>query len=365
MAGTIDLQYKGPSAHLVGSLPVEVLDGRNIVVYQQDGTGAFPLPAGAYLIRAVDLDGSVVEVEVDLDDGMTFPMHLGYADGPGPLPSIEVAYRPGHLLRELLATSPGDEPLASVALLATEGCEVETIDRGWLFQTVAHPAVTPQAVFRLGARTSTVSLPVNPFQRFPTNACVAVPVVGPTGEAMVAVRFTMQRAVATMVDGLLTNEGVVQGMGTLERATQLLYEKYSDAPAAALGGLTLQRLGRLGERLSWVENLARDFPWIADGRILLAAALAHSDDPADNQRGLDVLMSTEADRPMFADGHGLRLQLLRRWPGDGARPSRAKMLKRVLRDTGTVDWSSAVLTTTGGEGRVEVKRARELATVDA
>ena len=43
--------------------------------------------------------------------------------------------------------------------------------------------------------------------------------------------------------------------------------------AVALGGLTLHRYGRLRERQDWIENLARDFAWIPDGRILLAALL--------------------------------------------------------------------------------------------
>ena len=92
---------------------------------------------------------------------------------------------------------------------------------------------------------------------------------------------------------MLHENGVAGGTELLDTAAGLLLTKYSDPVAAALGGLTLHRFGRLQERQSWVENLSRDFGWLRDGRILCAALLQKDEDAAERDRGLNLLFSHE------------------------------------------------------------------------
>ena len=57
-------------------------------------------------------------------------------------------------------------------------------------------------------------------------------------------RFSKHRRVSRMLDGVLRHH-TVAAAGLLDEAAGLLLYKYDDPPAAALGGLTLFRFGRL------------------------------------------------------------------------------------------------------------------------
>jgi len=121
--------------------------------------------------------------------------------------------------------------------------------------------------------------------------------------------------------------------------------KYSDPASAALGGLTLHRYGRLRERQDWIENLARDFAWIPDGRILLAALLMNDRDDHDRARGLGLLVDATESRPLYTDGMALATDLLRRWPDPDRKDERAERLERLAAYACVTDWDSVPLVT--------------------
>jgi hypothetical protein len=107
----------------------------------------------------------------------------------------------------------------------------------------------------------------------------------------------------------------------------------------------LHRLGRLRERPWWVENLARDFAWIPDGRVLLAALLERERDERARMRGLDALVGAAVLRPVFADGRALALKLLRSWPDDDRGDARRQALRTIAAEPGSVDWDAMAYTT--------------------
>jgi hypothetical protein len=128
-------------------------------------------------------------------------------------------------------------------------------------------------------------------------------------------------------------------------AADLLLHKYSDPAGATLGALALHSMGRLGERDSWVQNLADDFPWIPDGQIVHAALLANSPDAQVRLDGLLKLLHSCQRRPMYTDGLSLGMELLRHWP-DGAMEDERRTCLRGLADLAAyADWHSLNLTT--------------------
>jgi len=136
----------------------------------------------------------------------------------------------------------------------------------------------------------------------------------------------------------------VRGARLLDQASRLLADKYEDPAAATLGGLTLHRLGHLTERADWVENLARDFPWLPDGQVLLAALLLEHADRDELNRGLQLLLAASQRRPMYTDGISLMMELLRRWPDEGSEPSRRARLQGLAGTTKDLDWNAVSLT---------------------
>ena len=113
----------------------------------------------------------------------------------------------------------------------------------------------------------------------------------------------------------------------------------------ALGGLTLHRIGRLQDRTGWVENLARDFPWIVDGIVLRAALMSTAKSQDERGRGLNLLLGVAGRRPMFSDGFALMLRLLRAWPDGSASSERRDVLTTNPVDPTTVDWDAMAITT--------------------
>jgi hypothetical protein len=144
---------------------------------------------------------------------------------------------------------------------------------------------------------------------------------------------------------MLRHHEVMAGGELLDQAAELLLGKYLDPAAATLGGLTLHRFGRLRERQGWIENLARDFAWIPDGRTLLAALLMYDADEREQARGLDLLVGAAEARPLYTDGLALATDLLRRWPGEHRSDERAERLERLAAYACVTDWDSVPLVT--------------------
>lgn len=147
------------------------------------------------------------------------------------------------------------------------------------------------------------------------------------------VELHQRRRVAGALHGMLESGKIGPAIDLARQASELLAMKYADPIGAAYGGLTLHRFGLLDQRAAWVENLARDFAWLADGRILLAALLSRSAQAADRARGLRLLLAL-ADAPLtvFGEAFSLALSLLRRWPDGELAAERAACLE-ALRGT--------------------------------
>lgn len=154
----------------------------------------------------------------------------------------------------------------------------------------------------------------------PTNPAAARCVVEVDAKGRAQVTLDRRRRVLGALLGMIGAGRVGPGLEVADESVELLALKYRDPVGAAFGALTLHRLGKRGSRAAWVENLARDFAWLPDGRILLAALLA-AQGPREQRRGLDLLLACAAGPvPIFADALSLAMSLLRKWPG-GARPA--------------------------------------------
>lgn len=335
--GTLKVTFEGPSYFLGQNLPVEIRDAGNHLVERVKGPVDKSLPVGLYVVEATlpggKVHSEVVEVVADVATTVVLDRDLG--------DDVEAAVPAGG--PSLISSGPDNEPPA--VLLDYRAC-VPRDQRGakWTFEPEGEPTQAPWASFAIAGTTVTASLPLNPAGEPEKTGC-SVRFVRRGDRTRVDVGFVAKRRVASTLEGLVKSGDVRSTAALFSNAEDVLFAKYRDPSAAALGALTLHRIGRLGERTDWVENLARDFRWVADGRIVLAALLANRTEEAERSRGLKELLAVAPVRPLFGDGLALLMQLLRSWPDESSSDERRAALAALPVDPSTVDWDAMTLTT--------------------
>jgi len=339
--GRLVVRVEDHSYFLSTTLPFVVRDARLAVVRRGvTGPAQLELPAGLYCVEAITPRGRAMRELVPVVSGERSEVVVTADSGREPREASE---------EDDLDYDLGPGPSAQVDLLDTQGCSGVRHGPEWDFEPEALLSSVPTATFRVGEATWIVSLPLNPVSRRPEESGCSVEIEPEHSSSWLQIRFAAKRRVGRTVDGLLRHHETMAGTSLLDEAAELLLHKYSDPAAAALGGLTLHRLGRLRERQGWVENLARDFPWIPDGRILLAGLLLEGRDEAELSRGLELLLAAAADRPLYTDGLSLASELLRRWPGELRADERAARLESLAAYSCVADWDAVALTTRADE----------------
>jgi hypothetical protein len=340
--GQLHVRVENNSYFLSQNLPYVIRDASMAFVAQ--GTvgekGMEDLPEGYYSVEVITPSGAphtelvhvqadtTVEVVIDGEDDPDDTVHEERR-GPAAPPTREEQFRP--------------------RLVETTFCTARENKSGWTFSPYENLAGVPTAQFSSdGDHDWVVSLPLNPQGREQELREARVSFERISGRpTRPVVRFSKHRRVSRMVDGVLRHN-TVAAAGLLDEAAGLLLYKYDDPPAAALGGLTLFRYGRLRERQDWIENLARDFAWLPDGQILCAALLMDDDDQKERDRGLKLLLSATPQRPLYSDGLSLASDLLRRWPDTRSNEARAQRLSFLSAFSCVTRWDEVMLTTRTG-----------------
>jgi hypothetical protein len=320
---------------------------------------AVALDPGLYSVDTLDSRGIKVSRLVRVEEGATSIVELREPKRmrtrlprPTPAPAVEgILFRAGKeslLSVGIIAESAPAvlwKPHDTVELFAGYGWETApATPSGWQLSPHLDLKDVPSARVRCGQALWTISLPLNPDGSGPARDCMVEQIATKANLAVpVSVTFGDGRPLANAIQGRLQHNTLYADTTILDEATELLYSKLADPAAAALGAITLHRLGKLEGRAQWVENLAEQFPWLADGRVLLAALLRDHSDPVQRDRGLEMLLTAARYRLLYADTLALALDLLRRWPdvkSDNKRSSAVELLGDLAAYT---DWSSVVL----------------------
>ncbi len=307
----------------------------SIVGQGRTGEPPMTLPAGLYSVEAVTPRGRTMQQLVAVD----------------PATPAEVVVTEDSGRDDDQDADQGDAMRGGVevTLTGTTACLLVTQDAGgWTFAPDQVLTAVPTATFAVDGREWTASLPLNPQGRKEDEATCRVELDLASSVPRLGVRFTSQRRVGRALDGMLRHQEVGAGVKLLDAAASLLLAKYSDPAAAALGGLTLHRFGRLRERQDWIENLARDFAWIPDGRILLAALLMNDID--ERERGPRPRPAARRDPGPSAvhrrDVPGHRPAAALAAPtGESQAAERTERLERLAAYACVTDWDSVPLVT--------------------
>jgi hypothetical protein len=227
--------------------------------------------------------------------------------------------------------------LPDLELVSVSGARVVTTGRTRI-AIACDPSITevPTAVVGIAGRRLRLSLPISPQTSTPSGDCV-ITVERTSAGFHAQAWISPERLVANALQNLLSTGYLLQAVDIANQGLELLLDKYADPAAAALGALVLLRAGRLVDHESWMMNLAHAFPWLPDGKVLLAQLrVAHGTAGPDDLR---ALIEASGQRLLYAETASLLVDLLRRWPtdtrGGGARVAHA--LERVASEAPYID----------------------------
>jgi hypothetical protein len=358
--GQLNISVDVDSPVLQDSLPLVVRDAHLAVVHEGTvgGTDIY-LPEGLYSVEVTAPDGALSSSVVRVRTHETVrvrvpgntqlptapPIGVTWAGGAfrGPPDVGDLFIRRSRGLGVRGGSPVNVTPVAT--LVEARDCSVlELSAGGWEFLPEKPATTVATAVFALGRKRVEMSLAVNPeANRADLAACRVDQVPDRDGVDRLRMSFPPGRSLCTTLAGLLRNNAASSAVNLLADATEALMSKYDDPTGAALGALTLHGLGRLNPRATWVANLARDFPWLPDGRILDAALSMKSYKSLERQAGLQSLLSATTRRPLYTDGLSLAMELLRRWPDEDSAPARQERLDGLADYVAYADWDSVNL----------------------
>ncbi len=367
--GSLRVSVESKSVYFMNNAPVEIRDAGMKLVAREQNKRDFKLPEGLYQVSVVLGDGQehtrIVQVRaneniaVQLGAGGVTPAATESAF-PGHSPTIEVSAlhndRAFALARSSAAqfrnsrfTETADTPdeqlsapegMPAAALLETKAAKLVRQTRTlWILECTGSLDAVATATFQIGDRRWEISLPTSP-PGMTNNLCAVRIDETPTG-AHATAWISPERTVANALQNMAVSGYLSSAASMADQATELLQSKYSDPTGAALAALILRKVGRLARHESWIVNLARDFGWMPDGKILLASLL--SDRRGDLDRALDLALRAAKQRMLYTESYSILLDLLRRWPGDADRSARAEALNGLAAYASYIDWNSNCL----------------------
>ncbi len=361
----LTVEFASGSYFLGQTSPVEIRDSRLNLVRELRRGQSTELDDGLYEVSAVLEDGQKHSRLIQLHGGSRETVTLG--PPPSATPAARAAalrHHPAAAGRDLFlqglptampdvdtVISPQERELSTAAPTATlplsgitthgatlrESRTTEEDFASWVFEPAPDLDSVPRADFRYGDSVITLSLPVNPLSGFPLNACEVIATPADNIPRLSA-WISPERTVASTMQHMLASGYLLQAARIAEEAVELLRDKYEDPTGALLGALMLQKIDQLRPRLGWVRNLARDFDWLHDAKVLLALLLSREE--AHQEEALALALRASEQAMMFTESYSLLLNLLRRWPWPNGVAEREQALDSLAETAAYTDWDS-------------------------
>lgn len=362
--GTLVADIKVRSMRLRQQLRIEVRDSALNLVGQLHVDEPLSVPPGHYEVMAVLQDGrpytQIVKVESDTLARVEFEIKpTTLVDGP-----ITTRYNEYGYVRSLSGAG-GIRLHGRISFQAFSGTRIagteymidvtDMLDAGgsslqleifpWLDEPLDETSAVPVIGVIIDGTVRFISLQLNPVARGDESA-VMLEVVHSDTRIETRTWVHPERKVTSAIEHMLFERRVFQAYSIADASAEdLLQAKYSDPVGATLGAIVMHRAGTLGKRLSWLENLVRDFDWLPDGKVLLAKELYKQD--GDPSRVFELLQRAATQRPLYTASFASLLETLRRWSPDSEYSAEARRLATALGNFAVdVDWSALTLTTT-------------------
>ncbi len=385
--GTLDIRIDSDSMYFKNNIPVRIRDNRMRVLNVPRQQRKFNLTPGVYQVSAVLEDGQEHKHVIRVVSGETASVEMRSESETTPVKrpvelssrSLKTSGPPRYTKRNESSTSRGI-PMSSGADEQSEAMEQargpnrESTSRGdgaprsndvnssrliqlsgshrlddhenpWMLKCDDGITEVPTAIIEVaspaGPHRYTISLPTSPHDTDNYNSCVVV-IEERYAKPYPAAWISPSRTVANALQNMLAANELHSAKDFADNATELLRSKYQDPTGATLGALVMHKFGILEEKQAWLENLARDFDWIPDAKILFASTLARSLDQNEEtkSRAFKLAIESSKQRILYTECFSILLDLLRRWPDKLNDTERREAVANLASQAPYIDWNS-------------------------
>ena len=349
--GTLSVEIISESSSFGYGVPVEVRDGDMRLVKGPSNERRFNLPIGLYEVSAVLEDGRRHRQLVQIKEQEEAVAKLGPVEqnqaqeitSQVQTTDFSSYERPRYTQNLDSLTDAGPDPQTglTIQLIEVQGASlVRQGSRHLIFACTAELDSVATALVQVGDQKVRISLPISPQGGYPNNSCVVKVEEARNGVPVIA-WISKERTVANALQNMMASGYMFNAADMAKDAAGLLQDKYNDATGAALGALILYKVGRLERWMSWVENLARAFDWLPDGKVIFAKLLY--DNEPDRGQALELAIQASSQRMLYSESYSILLDLLRRWPEATDDMARRQAVDRLASQASYMDWGSICL----------------------
>jgi hypothetical protein len=353
--GQLSVDVDSTSFYFSNSSPVKIRDGMMRLIRYEENVRNFDLEPGLYQVSAVLEDGhehkSIVEIKPGQQSSVTIrkPEEL---IGPDERRKKRQLFKPYYETPnftqkiESLDDNLDQDTLTDVdvEIFEIKGAQiVRETNMLWILNCPTEINSVAIVKLRIGDNETIISLPTSKKGSGADNYCALRIDSSPSG-AIASAWISPERTVANAFQNMLASGQILPAMSMADKAIELLRYKYSDPTGAVLGALILNKFGRLAERKSWVRNLARDFAWIPDGKILFAKLKVNG--RTDLDTALRLAIESSKQRILYTESYSILLDMLRRWPSEDDSAIRNEAIADLASHSPFVDWDSICLSYT-------------------
>ncbi|MGH1543097.1 MAG: hypothetical protein ACRBHB_21945 [Arenicella sp.] len=237
----------------------------------------------------------------------------------------------------------GEEQDATDALISLSGAHrIEKLQNPWMIKCDDQVSEVPTARVKVENDVYVISLPTSPHDSPAYNSCV-VTLENRYSVQHVVAWISPDRTVANAIQNMMVSNEFHSARAMAGEATELLRAKYRDPTGATLGALVLHKFGLLSEKQNWLENLTRDFNWIPDAKILLAATMIGESSLSgpEMKKAFKLAIEASKQRVLYTENFSILLDMLRRWPDENQdQDERKEAIKRLAHQSPAIDWNS-------------------------
>jgi hypothetical protein len=331
-SGTLFIKIRSDVDQVRSVVPVEIRDSHLRLLKLPKSPRHVDLAPGLYEISTVLEDGNKYSQSVQVEKGITSTVELQVKED-APEKRKSRTRRSRGFLTELLAV--------------TGASMIQQTSTTWNFQAQSEVQRVPTALIRVGEQRFLISLPICSTNAGKSSCIVKVE---PSANSTVITAWISQKQrAASAMQNMLAAGFFLEAAGVADDAIELLQGKYNDPVGAALGALIMYKTGQLQRRKSWIKNLARDFPWLPDGKVMLVSLLFN--DESERERALDLAVAASKQQMLFTENYSLLLGLLRRWPKGSDTEKIHNAIETMASRSPFLNWESICLSYALPEGQ--------------